>query len=366
MHRRPSYNSVTTQALHYLIRPHTHIPEVPLRVEAAWRGDELQRDKRWIDRLDAAAIDEIERALALAEKRGLEPKELTVADFPLEGLRSRIDRWRRAVHDGLGVQVIRRIPVERWTQRQAEIFFWCLGQHLGVPGVQNREGDILGHVRDTGASYDEGDVRGFKTSAHLAYHCDAADAVGLLCLNTARQGGRSRFASSVTVFNELLVRRPDLVKRLFEPFHLDTRGDGKLNFFPIPPCRFADGVLRTFYHGDYFRTSAQQPGAPQLSTFDHEVLDAYDAITNEEGVYVEMDFEPGDIQLLSNHTVLHSRTAYIDHDEPEKKRHLLRLWLSFNSKISVNAQPSRIGEGARLLVELAKGRLRDRRHIRRE
>src|SRR3546814_4860663 len=38
--------------------------------------------------------------------------------------------------------------------------------------------------------------------------------------------------------------------------------------------------------------------------------------------------KPGDIQFLHNHTLLHDRTAYVDWDEPEKKRHLLRLWLA--------------------------------------
>jgi hypothetical protein len=40
-----------------------------------------------------------------------------------------------------------------------------------------------------------------------------------------------------------------------------------------------------------------------------------------------MDFRVGDIQFLSNRTILHSRTDYVDAAEPERKRHLLRLWL---------------------------------------
>jgi hypothetical protein len=360
---RRSYRSVTGQTLHYLVRPHTHIPRTPIEHEAAWRGDELQDDDRWIERLDDDALEEIERALQVAEGTGKDIREMTATDFPLPTLGRRIRRWRQAVHDGLGVQVVRGVPVQRWSQRQAQIFFWCLGQHLGVPGVQNREGDILGHVRSTGASYDDSAIRGYKTDAHLAYHCDAADAVGLLCLHPAKEGGRSRFVSSVTVYNEFLERRPDLVDRLFEPFHLDTRGDGGLNFFPISPCRYADGILRTFYHGDYFRTSARQPGAPSLSSLDHEVLDTYDAITNEPGVFLEMDFEPGDIQLLSNHTVLHSRTGFVDYEDPAKKRHLLRLWLSFDTTTSWRARPSKVAEGARLLGELVRGRIRDRNHV---
>jgi Taurine catabolism dioxygenase TauD, TfdA family len=40
-----------------------------------------------------------------------------------------------------------------------------------------------------------------------------------------------------------------------------------------------------------------------------------------------MDFEPGNIQLLHNHQILHDRTGYVDWPDPSRKRHLLRLWL---------------------------------------
>jgi hypothetical protein len=41
-----------------------------------------------------------------------------------------------------------------------------------------------------------------------------------------------------------------------------------------------------------------------------------------------MDFQPGDVQLVHNHTLLHDRTAFEDWPEPERKRHLMRLWLA--------------------------------------
>ena len=41
-----------------------------------------------------------------------------------------------------------------------------------------------------------------------------------------------------------------------------------------------------------------------------------------------MELQPGDIQLVHNHTILHDRTAFEDYPEPERKRHLLRLWLA--------------------------------------
>jgi hypothetical protein len=353
-----TFKTVTRQALHYLLRPHDGIPTAPVQSAAAWRGEDLERDGSWIASLAPSEVSEIEAAVKRARATGKPLGELRKADFPLPGLTTRIDSWRRQVAAGLGVQVVRGVPVDRWSCEDAERFFWCFGQHLGHVGAQSRDGELLGHVRDQGVSYSDPTVRGYKTSARLDYHCDAADAVGLLCLRTAKEGGRSRFVSSVTVWNELFRTRPDLARRMFEPLAFDTRGDGGLDFFPIAPCRHSDGVLRTFYHGDYFRTAERQPGAPALRAEQREMLDAYDAIASAAGTYLELEFAPGDVQLLSNHTVLHSRSEYVDHDEPERKRHLLRLWVSFDAHRSFSQSVSAGAEAARLLTALGVGRLR--------
>lgn len=45
---------------------------------------------------------------------------------------------------------------------------------------------------------------------------------------------------------------------------------------------------------------------------------------------LRMDYvlQPGEIQLLSNHTVLHARDSFKDDaKDVSKRRHLLRLWL---------------------------------------
>ena len=96
---------------------------------------------------------------------------------------------------------------------------------------------------------------------------------------------------------------------------------------PAIPCRHAAGRLRTFYHSDYFRSAARHADAP-VGTCERELFDVYEAIASEPGIHLDMQFEPGDVQLVSNHVVLHARTAYEDWPEPGRKRHLLRLWLS--------------------------------------
>jgi len=339
------YKTLTAQAIHYFARPQERVLREPLNTSAAWKGSELALRENWRETLSDAEVAELDRALAVARATGKPMGALTKEDFPLPTLSKKIDRWRDEVRSGRGFQVLRGVPVTRWPQSDAELFFWCFGQHFGTPGAQNPQADLLGHVRDTGESPDE--VRHYRTRVNINLHCDAADVVGLLCLTKAKHGGQSRIVSSVSVYNELLGRRPDLVDRLYEPFMMDTKGEGGVRYLPVRPCRFDAGRLRTFYHTDYFRSAVGFEGESMLPPEARELLDLYNEIADSPDLYVDMDLEPGDVQLLSNHTVLHARTDYEDYPEPERRRHLLRLWISLPSRAPLSTrfrtQRSRLG-----------------------
>ena len=327
------YFSYAEQSAHYFGRPHEAPARQPLATLAAWRGAEMARRSDWRVQLDATQLEEIERALAAAEASGKPTGEMTAQDFPLGSLVGEIRRWRHEVERGRGFQLVAGVPVQGWSQERAERFFWCLGLHMGRPGAQNVTGDLLGHVTDTGEDAADPYVRLYRTSSHIAYHCDAADVVGPLCLRSAKSGGASRIVSSVSVYNELLRRCPDRVDRLYEPFLLDVRNEdasNRLRYLPIPPCRFADGRLRTFYHSDYFRSVQRHDDVPPFTKREKELLDLYEEIASDPRFFLDMELEPGDIQWLSNHTIMHARTAYEDHEDPLHKRHLLRLWLSLD------------------------------------
>jgi hypothetical protein len=328
------FRTFREQSAHYFFgRPHTHAICEPIDGPAAWIGRDLPPLEDLAHVLYDDEVREIDAALEVARRASKAWRDLAPDDFPLPTLSKRIVEWREAVSDGIGFQVVRGVPVDRWSRDDAELFFWCLGLHLGSPGGQNPQDDLLGHVVDTGVSESDPMVRLYQTSSNIRFHCDVADAVGLLCLKRAKQGGHSRIASSVTVFNELVRRRPDLVERLFEPFLLDTRSEAEavVRHFPVPPCRHADGKLRTFYHADYFRSVVRHADVPPLTRQEEELLDTWEGIANEPGIHYDMDLAPGDIQLLSNHTNVHARTGYRDHGPAGERRHLLRLWLSFES-----------------------------------
>jgi hypothetical protein len=67
---------------------------------------------------------------------------------------------------------------------------------------------------------------------------------------------------------------------------------------------------------------------PRLTPAQTEALDFVQVLCDDPAIRLDMDFRPGDMQFLCNHSVFHSRTAYEDWPEVERRRHLLRLWLA--------------------------------------
>ena len=322
-----AHHSSQEQAVRFFTgRPHVGIPHGPLRVLSAWRGDAIRARGDYRYHLNRADLAEIDAGLAHAMATPKPTIDLTARDLPLPTLSKQIARWRDELREGLGFVVISGVPVKGWSQEESERFFWAFGQHLGIPGLQNPQGDLLGHVVDTGDAATDPLVRLYRTASNINYHCDGADVVGLLCLNATPTGGLSRIASSVTVFNELWRQSPSLAARLFESVRLDRRNEEKAGqpvYALIQPSCFDGHTLRTFYHSDYFRSVTRHVGP--LSKYELELLDAFAAIAERPDIRLDMQFSPGDIQLLSNHTVVHARTAYTD---GARKRHLLRLWLT--------------------------------------
>jgi len=186
-------------------------------------------------------------------------------------------------------------------------------------------------VKDLGRSIDDPTARIYQTTHKQTFHTDSVDIVGLLCLKTAKSGGLSRIISSMFLYNEMFRRRPDLAAILFEPFCFDRRGEvapGEKGYYETPIFHWYADKLSVFYGNRYYIESAQRfPDAPRLTAKQREALDLFDELANSPSNYLDIEFKPGDIQLIHNHVILHDRTDYEDWSESERKRHLLRLWL---------------------------------------
>jgi hypothetical protein len=304
-------------------------PEV--RDASAWYGSELVTRTDWIERFSEAEIGEVERVVHEIEKSSVDVANLNTRDAPLPSLGPRLQRLLDEVLNGRGFVLIKGLPVERWSKREAAIAFLIIGVHLGPPRMQNAEGHLLGHVRDMGRSSTDPNTRIYQTSERQTHHTDSCDVVGLLCLRAARSGGLSNLVSSTTIFNEMRRRRPDLLRVLLDPIETDRRGEvpeGSKPYFTIPVFNYYEGLVSAKYQRQYIESARRFPGVAPLTSQQVEALDLLDELANDSRLNLLMELEPGDIQLVHNHTILHDRTAFEDFPEPERKRHLLRLWLA--------------------------------------
>src|SRR5205807_4478597 len=205
---------------------------------AAWYGPEMARRSDWQMPLSPAEIAEIEAASTALVTRQADIAAITARDFPLPTLAPKLKaRVDDEVLNGRGFILMRGLPVERWTMREAATAYFGLGSHLGSARSQNGKGHVLGHVQDLGLASHDPNVRIYQTHERQTFHTDSCDIVGLLCLKAARSGGLSARVSSTTIFNEMRWQRPDLLKLLFQPVATDRRGEvpeGQKPYFQIP------------------------------------------------------------------------------------------------------------------------------------
>ena len=307
-----------------------NVDRQPAESRAVWRAADTVDVNEWTYTFSDNERAEIVRATDRAIDRGVSGAALTAEQFDLPGLFDRVAGWIEQLNDGRGFLLLRGFPTDLLSSAAIELAYVGLGSHLGTPVSQNAHGDLLGHVRDEGVTRDSPAVRLYRTNERQDFHTDGADLVGLLCLHGAKAGGESKIASSYAVYNEMLARRPDLVDVLYEPLYWDRNDEqskGEAAFYPLPVFTDIDGTPRIFYIGWYIRDAQRHPDAPRLTDTQREAMDLLESIANDPEFHVEMDFQPGDIQLLNNAKILHSREAYQDHDDLALRRHLLRLWL---------------------------------------
>jgi hypothetical protein len=306
---------------------------VPVRIEDAstWYGPDMAPRTDWIETLSHTELGELAAASEpwMGERADL--ASISREQFVLPTLARRIATTLKELLDGRGFVLWRGLPVEQWGRRRSAIAFYGLGTHLGNPISQNAQGHVLGHVRDMGLSSNDPNVRIYQTRERQTFHTDSADLVGLLCLQTARSGGASALVSSSMLYNEMRARRPDLAACLFEPLATDRRGEvprGAKPYFEIPVFNWHAARLSAIYQRQYIDSAQRFSDAPRLSARQIEALDLLDALTDDPRLNFTMELERGDIQFVHNHALLHDRTAFTDWPEPERRRHLLRLWLS--------------------------------------
>ena len=273
--------------------------------------------------------DELAAGVTAFRRHGVPIEDVDRDNFPLHDFADVLADVRRELIDGRGLVMLRNFPIDRFNREEQAIAYLGLGAYLGKTMSQNKHGHILGHVKDLGGNYSDSNTRGYMTRAEMRFHSDACDYVGLLCLHAAKSGGASRVASSVTVYNKMLAERPDLANELCQDIYRSRSGEmnpGEQPWIKHPIFCFADGYFSAIGLGAAVDKAQALPGVPPFSAALKEAIALYRSTV--EACAADMDFRPGDIQFLNNFVTLHTRREYQDWPEPERKRHLLRLWLS--------------------------------------
>jgi hypothetical protein len=298
----------------------------------AWYGPAMAARSDWIIALDKNDIAELDAAVATVQANKLPLVDLKPKDFPLPKLARKLKEIRQELLHGRGFVLMRGWPTRQRSIEQSAAAFMGVGLHFGEDMVtQNGSGHVLGHVANLGEDYSDPSTRGHRTSAELKFHVDGGDIVGLLCLERSRSGGLSRIASSTTVWNEMIRRRPDCARLLTHEYAW-TRwgeiGEGQAPFYQMPVFLPYANKMICHFSVSTIEKAQRFPDAPRLGAAQKEALDMVNELAGDPQIQLEMDFQPGDMQFLCNHFIIHSRTAYEDWPEKNRRRHLLRLWVS--------------------------------------
>lgn len=315
----------------------------PIRADCAWTGSDIADGTAWTRQLSSEDISAIEGALAAFEKTGSGWQDASPDTFPLSPLAPLFDDIRRELEDGLGLVRVRGLPVERYTPGQLRAIYFAIGHHIGTPVSQSVHGERMLGLTDEGSNAaargaldpTSGDrpflasrARAYSTG-ELRFHTDRCDVVALLCIRKAKTGGVSRLASAVAIHNAMLDRRPDLLELLFADYPRSRFGEEVSDasaHYMLPVFASEGAKFTTHYSRTYIEASQTNPQVPALTTEQNAALDLLAELGTE--LALDMTLEPGDMQFLNNHVIYHARTPYEDHDEPERKRLLLRLWLA--------------------------------------
>lgn len=312
----------------------TAIMEHSLASPMTWAAQTLFENDGLVT-LDGDCIAELDSAAAEIEANPLAIEALHPRHFEMTACQAAMARVREQIDNGIGFAIIDRLPVERLETESAKKLYWLLMSMIDRPVAQKWDGTMVYDVTDTGKKSRPGSgVRSSKTNGGQSYHTDNAfnlppDFVALFCLRTARKGGVSGLVSLETVHNLMLAECPEVLPRLYQPFHFDRQmehapDDARLSFKPVFE---SDGARVYANFSPRLIEHAYEMNNKEMDATARDAINALMRIPERAGLGKSFAFERGQIQIVNNRRLGHRRTAFRDWDEPKRRRHLVRIWL---------------------------------------
>ena len=297
----------------------------------AWRGEELFARDDWQQELTDAELQEIDEVLE-ADLQHPEPHESWLdRQPPFPELGDRLARIQSDLENQSGACMLRGLPVSRVSIDEAKRLFLSIAGRIGTPLSQSAAGERVFSVRDEGFQVGHPRARGPNTRKRLSFHTDRCDVIAFLCLRQAKSGGENQLVSSVTLYNEIRDRRPDLLGVLMQPFYYARHNVDVGNERPWckqPIFSFTEGQFACSYLRVLIDRASVLPELPDLTDGQIEALKYLEDLAADPSLHVTFRQQPGDLLLLNNWVTLHRRNEFDDYDEPARRRHILRIWLS--------------------------------------
>ena len=303
--------------------------EAKINHPAAWRAADLKNDQSWVFQIDDAGRTELARVIKATYDPDRPLFDYRREEFDLGPAWQTIAAGLQEAHHGRGLALVHGLPRDSLSEEEFKLLNWVIGLHTGVARPQGKASQYISPVRDVGVDYRAASGRGYSSNAKLDFHVDGADLATLACYNTAKSGGQSMISSSVTAREMLMTERPDLAEIAHQEFYFSRQkeeAEDEGAFYGQPLFDYEEGEVFGKWNRNRVQSAQNIEGVPRLTDKQRECMDMMDAIL-QQNMYT-MYLAPGDLQIINNHTTLHSRTEYVDFDKPEEKRLLYRLWLA--------------------------------------
>ncbi|KAI0526396.1 TfdA family taurine catabolism dioxygenase TauD [Xylaria bambusicola] len=308
--------------------------------DLVWDGETIADNYDWTFVFSTEHLAEIDRAVAHFKGLNKPLGAISQETFPLPTLHTQLRGLSAELHSGHGFFVLRGLDVDKYTREENVIIYAGVSSHVAsVRGRQDHQfngekADVtLTHIKDLTWSHDSKLIGSpAYTTDKQVFHTDRGDIVSLFALETSASGGASKLASTWRVYNEIAATRPDLIHTLSENWQMEIFEKADAPFVERPlifhfpatkstPERLALEYARRYFVG--FGALPRNPAIPPITEAQAEALDTLHYLG--ERFCVNTDFQKGDIQYINNLAIFHARDGFTD--TPDKRRHLLRLWL---------------------------------------
>ena len=308
----------------------------PILEPCVWKVSDFKSENEWTYTFSENQIFELEEAAKKVINKKLAPTSFSKCDFILDSLTKVLNEQLDILQKGRGFIRLRGLDVKNCDSLTIQTIYWGICSYLGVGIPQNSKGELMSGVKDYGDKiisdnpYRDG-IRLHRTTAKIDAHTDSCDHVALLCLQRAKQGGESGVISALSVYNEILKNKPEYLDTLCKGFYIDLIGKGKsekeLSSHQIPVFSYYGGKMCSRFNKSQIELGAEKKSGG-LDSLSKEAVEYVQFLTVQEDFHLKMMLEEGDIQVLNNRVIYHTRTKVLDHEDPSKKRLLYRVWLN--------------------------------------